>query len=97
MNEKERYIVASKILNFYMRKFESEDYDPLHQDQIMLCNYNKNSPHLIAIKKTPNAQPYSEQTSPKIMGWNLSVLLSKLLIEPSYDSEYFDENVKILT
>lgn len=84
-------------MGFYTKKFESEDFNPFNPNQLMIFNYSKGNAAQAVIKKMPNVSAYSGETSPKILSWNLSVILSKLLIEPSYDSEFFDENAKMLT
>ena len=45
----------------------------------------------------PNLSPYTGERNAKVLSWNLSGILSKMLIQPSYDSETFDENAKLLT
>jgi len=84
LSEKERYTIASKITAFYMRKYESSDYEPFNPDQLLICNYNKTNPSLITIKKDPEALPYNGDRTANVLSWNLGILLSKLLIEPTY-------------
>ena len=69
-----------------MKKYDTSDLEPYNPDQIFICNYNKTNPSLITIKKDPDHTPYREKTNPKVLSWNLGILLSKLLIEPTYES-----------
>lgn len=79
INEKERYIVASKVIQFYLKKVETNDLVPYNTDKIMVTNYNKVNPSLIMIRKLP-ITPFNGELSLASLGWNLGVILSGLLI-----------------
>jgi hypothetical protein len=79
INEKERYIVASKLIQFYLKKVEANDLVPYNTDKIMVNNYNKVNPSLIMIRKLP-ITPFNGEVSLSSLGWNLGVILSGLLI-----------------
>ena len=58
VSEKERYIIGSKIVQFYLKKIELNDFVPYNSDRLMITNYNKINPSLVMIRKLTNS-PYN--------------------------------------
>jgi hypothetical protein len=96
ISEKERYTIATKLTQFYVKKYDRSDFEPHNADQLVVCNYNKTNPSLIMVKKEKHTDPYNGECNPQIISWNLGILLSKLLIEPTYESEYTDSTIDLV-
>jgi len=58
LSERERYIIASKVIQFYLKKIENNDLVPYNSDKLMISNYNKINPSLIMIRKL-QSPPYN--------------------------------------
>lgn len=78
-SEKERLVICSKIIDFYLRKLSAKEYATFMLEHLLICNFNRANPHLLIVRKDPAAPPHSGELSQDKLIWNLGFVLENVI------------------
>lgn len=77
LEDRERLIISSKLIDFYTRRINAKDCGCYELEGLLVCNYSKSSPNLLSIRKSAGYMP-GEATQEKML-YNLGEMLDMLV------------------
>jgi hypothetical protein len=81
VDDRERLIISSRLIDFYSRKISSKDYACFELEHLLICNYNKSNPNLLSVRKDSTSLLSSNEATQEKMLQNLGEILDILLGE----------------